>query len=104
MSSVDVDSDGYIRYKEFVRKLSRHGVHNKTSEEQIIYLIAEALRRSKIKTLSEAFSIIDKEDRGVISREEFKDIFKNLNIKIQESDIDRFIDLFWKDKVAGIDY
>lgn len=82
MGSIDVDSDGYIRYKEFVRKLQRHGVHTKTSEEQIIFLIVEALRRSRIKSLAEAFAILDKENNGVISRDEFKDIFKNLNLKI----------------------
>jgi len=33
LSSIDTDSDGYIKYKEFVRKLSRHGVKSRTSEE-----------------------------------------------------------------------
>lgn len=33
IGSVDVDNDGAIRYKEFVRKLSRHGVRSRTSEE-----------------------------------------------------------------------
>ena len=33
MSSIDTDSDGYIKYTEFVRKLNRHGVKSRTSEE-----------------------------------------------------------------------
>lgn len=33
MSSMDTDNDGYIRYKEFVRKLNRHGVKSRTTEE-----------------------------------------------------------------------
>lgn len=28
MRQVDVDGDGSIRYKEFLRKLQRHGVRN----------------------------------------------------------------------------
>ena len=33
MKSMDYDSSGGIKYKEFVRKLSRHGVKNRTNEE-----------------------------------------------------------------------
>lgn len=54
--------------------------------------------------MSDAFELIDKEGRGYISRDDFKDIFKNLNLKITEIEIDKFIDHFWKDKVGGIDY
>jgi Ca2+-binding EF-hand superfamily protein len=104
MGSVDVDSDGYIRYREFVRKLSRHGVKSRTSEEQIIYLIVESLRRTGIKSLAKAFELFDKERRGSLSREDFKDVFKNMKLKIEEGDVDKFIDHFWKDKKAGIDY
>lgn len=104
MHSIDVDSDGYIAYKEFVRKLARHGVRSRTTEEQIIYLIIEALKRSRVKSMSDAFEVIDKEGRGTISRDDFRDIFKNLNVKIAEADIEKFIDHFWKDKVGGIDY
>ncbi len=41
----------------------------------------------------------------MISREDFKDIFKSLPMqKIDPNDIEKFIDQFWKDKSAGIDY
>lgn len=105
MLSLDVDSDGSIQYKEFVRKLARHGVRNRTSEEQIVALIVEALQKTNMK-MSQFFDIIDKERKATISREDFKDIFKNLklNTRIQEAEIDKFIDHFWKDKVGGIDY
>ena len=104
MGSIDVDSDGFIRYREFVRKLSRHGVKSRTSEEQIVYLIAESLKRAGVQNLSKAFEMFDKEDRGSLSREDFKDVFKNMKARIDEADIDKFIDHFWKDKKAGIDY
>ena len=102
--SMDVDSDGSVNYKEFTRKLDRHGVRSRSSEEQIIFLIIEGLKKSKINSLSDAFEIIDKENKASISREDFKDLFKNLNLKVAEAEIDKFIDHFWKDKVGGIDY
>jgi Ca2+-binding EF-hand superfamily protein len=104
MNSIDTDSDGFIRYNEFVRKLNRHGVKSRTSEEQIIYLIIEALKRTKIRNLSEAFELIDKEERGNISREDFRDIFKSMELRIDPKDVEKFIDHFWKDKTGGIDY
>lgn len=67
-------------------------------------MIIEALKRSRVKSMSEAFELIDKEGIGNISRDDFKDIFKNLNLKVSEADIDKFIDHFWKDKAGGIDY
>ena len=33
MNSIDYDKDGYVRYKEFLRKLSRHGIKSRTPEE-----------------------------------------------------------------------
>ena len=79
-------------------------MRSRTSEEQIIFLIVEGLKKSKISSLSDAFEIIDKERKGTISKEDFKDIFRNLNLKVSETEIDKFIDHFWKDKVGGIDY
>ena len=104
MGSIDVDTDGYIRYREFVRKLSRHGVKSRTSEEQIVYLIVDSLKKAGTRNLSDAFRLFDKENRGSLSREDFKDVFKNIKMRIEEADIDKFIDNFWKDKKAGIDY
>jgi Ca2+-binding EF-hand superfamily protein len=79
MLSLDVDSDGSIQYKEFLRKLSRHGVRNRTSEEQIVLLIIEALKKANMN-MSEAFEITDKEKKGTITRDDFKDIFKSLKL------------------------
>ncbi len=92
MSSLDTSGDGYVSYQEFVHKLSRHGIRSRTTEEQIIYLISEALKRSKVKSLLDAFTLIDKEQRGYISKDDFRDIFKNLGLKIDSNDLDKFID------------
>ena len=50
---------------------------------------------------------IDKHGRGYITREDFKDMFANLRDSLpnlNESELDAFIDNFWRDKSAGIDY
>lgn len=104
LNSCDYDGDGYIGYKEFVRKLSRHGVKSRTPEEQILYLLIESLRRTGVKSLSDAFELFDKERRGSLSREDFKDVFANMKLRIEEAEIERFIDHFWRDQKAGIDY
>lgn len=104
LNSCDYDGDGNIGYKEFVRKLSRHGVKSRTPEEQILYLLIESLRRTGVKSLSDAFELFDKERRGSLSREDFKDVFANMKLRIEEAEIERFIDHFWRDQKAGIDY
>lgn len=60
LSACDSDSDGSIKYKEFVRKLSRHGVKARTPEEQILILLIESLKKSGIKSMSDAFDLFDK--------------------------------------------
>jgi Ca2+-binding EF-hand superfamily protein len=73
-------------------------------EEQILYLLIEALQKSKIRTLAEAFELFDKEHRGSLSKEDFKDVFKSMSVHIEESEVDKFIEHFWRDQKAGIDY
>jgi Ca2+-binding EF-hand superfamily protein len=41
--SLDYDHSGGIEYKEFVRKLERFGVRNRSKEEIIIYQMVEAM-------------------------------------------------------------
>ena len=104
MAALDIDRDGFIRYHEFGRKMARYGVKNRSSEEHIIYLITDALKRCNMTDLSEAFEIFDKEQRGIISKDNFRDMFKNLDIKIESRHIEDFISHFWKDQEAGINY
>ena len=104
MASCDYDADGQIRFKEFARKLSRHGVKSRTAEEQILYLMIEAFKRTGVSSLSKAFTLFDRLDRGSISRDDFKEVFTSMKLRIDESEIDKFIDHFWRDQKAGIDY
>jgi len=55
--------------------------------------------------MSDFFEMVDKHNRGYISREDFKDVFTNIGgLKLNESELNSFIDNFWRDKTAGIDY
>jgi len=103
IASMDFDRDGTIRYKEFVRKLQRYGVRGKTSAEHIIELLLKNMHRTK-KNLGEMFEIIDKEGKGYISREDFLSLFQQFDVKIPQGDLEKFVDHFWRDKAAGIDY
>ena len=73
--SLDTDKSGEVDYKEFCRKLERYGVRNRSKEEIIIYQIIEAVNRSNVKSMSNLFELIDKSGRGIISRDDFRDIF-----------------------------
>ena len=55
-------------------------------------------------TMAKFFEMFDKKGRGYFSRDDFKEIFNSLDLKINESEQNAFIDNFWKDKTAGIDY
>jgi Ca2+-binding EF-hand superfamily protein len=46
----------------------------------IIYQIIEAAKRSQIDNMADLFSIMDKQERGFIARQDFEDLFHNLNL------------------------
>ena len=51
------------------------------------------------------FEIIDRSRTGIISKQDFRDIFSNLShLKIDKEELDKFIDAFWKEQTYGIDY
>ena len=64
----------------------------------------EAAQKANVSNLSTLFEMIDKHKRGYISREDFLDLFRSMSIKAKPQDLAKFIDHFWKDKEAGIDY
>lgn len=102
--SLDTDKNGAVEYKEFCRKLERYGVRNRTKEEIVIYQIIEAVNRTKVQSMGDLFELIDRDGRGIISREDFKDIFENLGLKLDKHELEKFVDNFWRDKEVGIDY
>lgn len=102
--SIDVNKSGSIDIAEFTRKLEHYGVKNRSREEMIITQMIEAVNRSKVQNLSNLFELIDKRNLGTIDRQDFSDIFLALDLKIDQGELNRFMDNFWKDKDAGIDY
>ena len=73
--ALDVSNDENISLREFTLKLERFGLKSHTKEEHIIYQLIEAVQRSKLRDLSEFFSVIDKSGRGYITREDFQEMF-----------------------------
>lgn len=105
-ASLDANQSGNVDYREFVRKLEQYGVKNLGRNENILYQLAKAMQRQKIQ-MSDFFEMIDKHKRGYITREDFKDMFSNLRDSLpnlNERELDDFIENFWRDKSAGIDY
>ena len=47
---------------------------------------------------------MDKLGTGTITRQDFRDVFDRLPIKINSKELEKFMDSFWRDKDAGIDY
>lgn len=88
---------------EFKRKLSWAGVRAWTNEEQLIYVINEAIEKANLD-LAEAFSLIDKDNKGLITKQEFRDTFNQETIAIDKADLERFVDFFWQGKEEGINY
>ena len=103
MRSLDADGDGYVNLRELKAKLKRSGIRSRSSEEKIILALNDALQRSNMG-LSDAFEIIDKEGHGVISKQDMRDVFSTLQLKQDPGEIDKFIELFWRDKDGGINY
>lgn len=90
--------------REFTVKLERYGLKYHSKEEHIIYQLIEAVQRSPLKDLSEFFQVIDKTGRGYITREDFHEMFISTKLKIDDEELQHFINQFWKDDKAGIDY
>lgn len=75
----------------------------RSKEDQIVYVIDEALKRHKLD-LDRLFEIMDKNGKGVITRHDFKDTVKNSRVRVDDRDLERFLNLFWKGREEGINY
>jgi Ca2+-binding EF-hand superfamily protein len=63
----------------------------------------EAAKRANMNMAS-LFEMIDSRGNGIISRENFEDVFFKLNLTVDQRTLESFIDNFWKENKAGIDY
>lgn len=94
LRAIDFNNDGFVEINEFKRKLSWAGVWARTNEEQLIYVINDAIERANLD-LADAFWLIDQDDKGLITKQEFKSTFSHENIAIDKGDLDWFIEFFW---------
>jgi Ca2+-binding EF-hand superfamily protein len=77
MKSVDLDGDQRIQYREFTRKLERHGLKNLTPEENLVFNIVRILRRVGMLK-SDLFRFINKDGEGLITRKDMRDFLKSI--------------------------
>ena len=103
LRSIDADNDGAINYREFCRKWGRYGVKSRSKEDEIVFILDDTLKRSNLD-LSTIFDVMDKNGKGVITKEDFKDTLISSRIKIDRKDLENFTDLFWKDRPEGINF
>ncbi len=94
LRAIDFNNDGFVEINEFKRKLSWAGVRARTNEEQLIFVINDAIERANLD-LADAFWLIDQDDKGLITKQEFKSTFNQEMIAIDKNDLDRFIEFFW---------
>ena len=105
--SLDANGDGKVDYHEFVRKLQQYGVRNLGRDEFILYQLAKTMQKINM-SMADFFGMVDKQERGYISREDFIETFNHIKgqsgLKLNEAELNSFIDNFWRDNTAGIDY
>jgi Ca2+-binding EF-hand superfamily protein len=89
--ALDVDNSGHINLTEFTIKMERFGLMAHSNDEHIMYQLIQAVERAGIKDLHTFFEVADKNGRGFITREDFADLFVNTKLKIDERELNRFM-------------
>lgn len=84
-------------------KCGRYGVSSRSKEDEIVFIIEDTLKRHNLD-LSNMFDIMDKNGKGVITKEDFKDTLISSRVKIDRKDLENFTDLFWKNRPEGINF
>ena len=103
MNSMEVDENGMIRYKSFVRRLRRSGVRIKTAEEQIIFAISETIRKNNL-SIEDAFRMFDKDGNGYIEKKELIDVFRKLRSGYSDQELDQVFKYLYPGNETQIDY
>lgn len=80
MSSIDVDNDKQISYKEFSRKLQRYGLKAITPQQMLIHSIIVTMKKLG-HSKTELYSLLDKNEQGLVHRQDLKDFLLNLQMK-----------------------
>jgi len=90
MRSIDRDNDGNIQYVEFLKKLNRVGVKNRTAEEEAILTISQAIKSAGV-TFQEAFAYMDTSGDGNLSPAEFREALRNMGAELTTQQMNNII-------------
>lgn len=91
-SFVDLDSTGYIDYKEFCRKLKRYGVVIRSVEEELINTMWNALTKIYM-TLEQAYKAFDQKGSNELTFSDMNVAFKQLGIEVDPKTSSQFFKL-----------
>lgn len=86
---MDLDGTGDIEYKEFLKKLKRSGIKMRTTEEELVFRMYEAITKASL-TLKQAFEIFDKDGDNLISKKDMIDTFTGMNFGISTKVVEEF--------------
>ena len=102
-NALDTDLSGEIDYREFARKLEKFGVQAMSIEENLLFTLAKQIPKFNIN-LDKFFELVDQQQTGFISKEDFMNIFEVCKIKVSSEEIDAFMKYFWNSNEVGVDY
>ena len=103
MRSVDLDMDGGIKYREFIKKLQLYGAQCVSEEQQIMNTIYENIKKLGY-SLEEVFQIFDRDSDGQISRQDLMDSFNNFGLGLSVVQIEKILKLIDSNKDGAIEF
>lgn len=89
--TLDANNDGDINHIEFTAIMERFGIRGLNTIQKCIIQVADMIEKSKV-TLRQAFQIMDKDRSGLLDRNELRNSFNKMNIRMSDSDLTAFID------------
>lgn len=103
MRSVDLDLDGGIKYREFIKKLQIYGAQCISEEQQILNTIYESIKKLGYSLL-EVFQIFDRDNDGEISRQDLMDSFNNFGLGLNVAQIEKILKMIDSNKDGAIEF
>ena len=103
---LDLDGSGSIDYEEFIKKLRRAGVANRSKEEEIINRLWSSITKSNL-TLEQAFRVFDKDNDNLITYDDMVNAMNSLSIAVDPktiSELFRMADVTGDGKISSSEF